>query len=668
MRNLKKVLCLALVLSMVLAVVSGAAYYRTYKDYADITRINEEYVIAAQVLNDLGIVVGIPGDGGNEYAPNETLSRAQLARVLYVLDTTFVEGSLFNPGDAFDNVPCTFEDIKENWAEGEIRYGFKRGYLSGRNAKTYDPDAPVSVREMATALLAVIGYEKEELAKDWPTNVIMYGYQAQGNLFTTGLSTNPSDTTITGIHIAGYQTGAEAELEGELKLSDDITREQAFYMLFKATALRPTVTKQNFFQQKGDYYANGLTFLDANYGFDYTAAVGPVAGVVTAGKTEALDNKGTGTDGVLKIDGVTYYDLGWGKTGQYANGNSGTGFFIADKNWDECVGYQITGKTFTLNGKRYVYGYEFNTDTMTVTGLKGSKVTVKAGSAVAVNADGVSIDIAGKNYKLDPAGVSIKVNGQAAVNFAAGAPAAIVAELGNAGTGTAHELTLVLSNGKLYAAYETEYTFAQITAISADKKKITLDTVACDFDIKDADGKALAADGKQLKVGDYVYGTVVGTKITGKKAEPIANSIIKMVGADYYLETVADANKFTLGFDRNVGDASNAALVAMPAFVPNTNNYYDVYLVDGVCYEAIAQTKNVADAGAKIKALTKTTNTFDNKYTYTIVVTLTDKSEKTVTINGTIGDANEATWDGHAVNDVVTYTSDRKTGKFVSIA
>ena len=267
------------------------------------------------------------------------------------------------------------------------------------------------------------------------------------------------------------------------------------------------------------------------------------------------------------------------------------------------------------------------------------------------------VDIAGKTYTLDPAGVSIKVNGQAAVNFAAGAPAAIVAELGNAGTGTAHELTLVLSNGNLYAAYETEYTFAQVTAIAADKKSITIDTVA-----------GIKFDASNLAVGDYVYGTIAGGTLTGQKVEPIANSIIKMVGADYYLESVADANKIILGSDRTVGDASNAALVAMPAFVPNTNNYYDVYLVDGICYEAIAQTKNVADAGAKVKALTKTTNTFDNKYTYTIVVTLSDKSEKTVTINGTIGDANEATWDGHAVNDVVTYTSDRKTGKFVSIA
>ncbi|MBR6556808.1 MAG: hypothetical protein IKT60_05180, partial [Clostridia bacterium] len=62
MRNLKKILCLALVLCMVLAVVSGAAY----KDYADadeITKANEEYLLAAELLKDIGVVVGIEEDG-----------------------------------------------------------------------------------------------------------------------------------------------------------------------------------------------------------------------------------------------------------------------------------------------------------------------------------------------------------------------------------------------------------------------------------------------------------------------------------------------------------------------------------------------------------------------------------------------------------------------------
>ena len=63
MRNLKKILCLALVLSMVLAGVSGAAY----KDYADADEItrNAAAMVAETIAEVAGMTLTVASESGN---------------------------------------------------------------------------------------------------------------------------------------------------------------------------------------------------------------------------------------------------------------------------------------------------------------------------------------------------------------------------------------------------------------------------------------------------------------------------------------------------------------------------------------------------------------------------------------------------------------------------
>ena len=74
MRNLKKILCLALVLSMVLAVVSGAAY----TNYADDAELTVVFVKHTYFL-DPDIIVDCKFFRANSYAPPYTCKQKNRA-------------------------------------------------------------------------------------------------------------------------------------------------------------------------------------------------------------------------------------------------------------------------------------------------------------------------------------------------------------------------------------------------------------------------------------------------------------------------------------------------------------------------------------------------------------------------------------------------------------
>ena len=99
MRNLKKILCLALVLSMVLAVVSGAAY-TNYADDAELTVVNEDYLLAAQLLQDIGVVVGVK-DG-----KLRSLTDAEIIKYT----SQFWESEIFADNEVFDSYFDNFID------------------------------------------------------------------------------------------------------------------------------------------------------------------------------------------------------------------------------------------------------------------------------------------------------------------------------------------------------------------------------------------------------------------------------------------------------------------------------------------------------------------------------------------------------------------------------
>jgi hypothetical protein len=122
MRNLKKVLALALALVMTLSVMSFASAASGYDDASSVTT---EYREAVEVLSALKVFVG---DDNNNFNPKDGIERAEAAAVIYRVVTGDVNGdklSLYADWNKFDDVNST------DWFAGYVNYCANAGIIKG---------------------------------------------------------------------------------------------------------------------------------------------------------------------------------------------------------------------------------------------------------------------------------------------------------------------------------------------------------------------------------------------------------------------------------------------------------------------------------------------------------------------------------------------------------
>ena len=143
--NLKKVLALVLAFACAFTMFAGAAF----TDQADI-KVDADVV---DTLVSLGIVEGFE-DGS--FQPNGTVTRAQMAKMIYVLRTGNSDASAYN------DEKSSFTDINGHWARGYIKYCQSLGIIAGKNATTFAPNASVTAQEAAKMLLVTVGYNAEK--------------------------------------------------------------------------------------------------------------------------------------------------------------------------------------------------------------------------------------------------------------------------------------------------------------------------------------------------------------------------------------------------------------------------------------------------------------------------------------------------------------------------
>ena len=121
---------------------AGAAF----TDQADIKVENE----VVDTLIELGVINGYT-DGS--FKPNDTVTRAEMAKMIYVLRTGNSDASAYN--DDYS----TFADIKGHWARGYIKYCQSLGIIAGQSATKFAPDQTVTAQEAAKMLLVTLGYD-----------------------------------------------------------------------------------------------------------------------------------------------------------------------------------------------------------------------------------------------------------------------------------------------------------------------------------------------------------------------------------------------------------------------------------------------------------------------------------------------------------------------------
>jgi len=144
MQTLKKVLALSLVFAFAFTMMAGATIFT---DDSGIDAQDQVDLVYA-----LGIIKGYP-DGS--FGPEKTITRAEAAKMIYVIKTGKDVGS-----DNYKNAANPFSDVAStHWAKGYINYCYLNGIIAGVGGGKFNPEGQVTGAQLAKMLLTVIGYD-----------------------------------------------------------------------------------------------------------------------------------------------------------------------------------------------------------------------------------------------------------------------------------------------------------------------------------------------------------------------------------------------------------------------------------------------------------------------------------------------------------------------------
>ena len=166
MSTFKKLLALTLALAMVLSVSVFAGYKAdTYKDAA---AIDADCKSAIELMYALEIM---KGDNNGNFNPEATITRAEVAKMIYVILNYGKDDLAVNYKGA-----KIFSDVNAgDWFEGYVNYAATTKLVNGRGNGTFGPNDPVTCAEAAKMLLTAIGYSSEArgyTGANWSGNVL----------------------------------------------------------------------------------------------------------------------------------------------------------------------------------------------------------------------------------------------------------------------------------------------------------------------------------------------------------------------------------------------------------------------------------------------------------------------------------------------------------------
>ena len=158
-QHLKKVLALVMAFAMAFTMMAGAAY----TDQADI--------VATEAVDTLAALNVMTGNPDGSFAPNKTVTRAEMCRMIYT-----IRSGGNDDASSYAGMKTTFTDVADTaWYAGYVKYCQSVGIVSGRSDKIFDPNANVSGVEAALMCLRVMGYDPAKAnigGSTWSTTTI----------------------------------------------------------------------------------------------------------------------------------------------------------------------------------------------------------------------------------------------------------------------------------------------------------------------------------------------------------------------------------------------------------------------------------------------------------------------------------------------------------------
>ena len=258
MRNLKKILALALALVMSLSLMATA------NAFTDDDSITDTYETAVTVLSGLKVFQGY--DDGS-FQPQGAITRAEVAAIIYRIvtgDVADTQVGIYADYNKFDDVAST------SWYAGYVNFCANAEYIKGYDARTFGPNDPVTGYQALAMILRALGYDKngEFTGTNWQVQTAAVGEQR-------GITKNITAGTL----------GVPA------------TREVVAEILFRAI-LVPTVNYTPAF---------GYTIGDTSLGYK-TFGLEDITGVVVANEYADLYSASPMDEGEteLNVDGESY--------------------------------------------------------------------------------------------------------------------------------------------------------------------------------------------------------------------------------------------------------------------------------------------------------------------------------------------------------------------------
>lgn len=181
MRNLKRVLSLALASVMLIGMMVVGASAANYDDFSDKDKIvNKE---AVSTLVELGVIAG--KDDGT-YDPTGIVTRGEMAKMICVVLNGGKDPSLGNV------TKYSYTDTVGHWAAPYIEYCAIRGIVAGKGDGTFAPNETVTGSQAAKMLLVAAGYQSAIegfTGANWEVNT---NVRANAVGLYDGLDINPS--------------------------------------------------------------------------------------------------------------------------------------------------------------------------------------------------------------------------------------------------------------------------------------------------------------------------------------------------------------------------------------------------------------------------------------------------------------------------------------------
>ena len=167
MRNLKKILALALALVMSLSLMATA------NAFTDDDSITDTYETAVTVLSGLKVFQGY--DDGS-FQPQGAITRAEVAAIIYRIvtgDVADTQVGIYADYNKFDDVAST------SWYAGYVNFCANAEYIKGYDARTFGPNDPVTGYQALAMILRALGYDKngEFTGTNWQVQTAAVGEQ-----------------------------------------------------------------------------------------------------------------------------------------------------------------------------------------------------------------------------------------------------------------------------------------------------------------------------------------------------------------------------------------------------------------------------------------------------------------------------------------------------------